>query len=270
MGTRNKRAKDWAIIAYPESLPEGWQEELKKIPCAISPLHDRDTWSKRDELKNPEHKAGELKKPHYHILLKFDGLKCKEQVQEIADLINATSPEIIHSPYGYYRYLTHTDDPDKAQYLEEDIQLLGGYTEPELKESKLTRRQEKRMLMDMTDICRLEMITSLDILQDYICNLNRENPSEEYESMAYLVVKYNGYFAKYTAGISRRIQRNPQKLGVIYADRIYRENLDYAACKQAVRDRAEYMDVPPGYVAKDFGKAALKRLEDLFQRKGNN
>lgn len=49
------RKRNWAFVAYPESLPKNWQEILTQtgLPVAISPLHDKDV--------NPDKT---VKKPH--------------------------------------------------------------------------------------------------------------------------------------------------------------------------------------------------------------
>ena len=46
-------------------------------------LHDKDEYTEVDEQKNPEHKAGTLKEPHWHVVLVFfDGQQ--QQLKYIA------------------------------------------------------------------------------------------------------------------------------------------------------------------------------------------
>lgn len=111
-----KRGRNWAIVVYPESLPENWKEIIKSEPVAISPLHDKDVTAE-----------GELKKPHYHLVLSYNGNKSFEQIDEIARLLHAPIPERINSLTGSVRYLTHMDDPNKYQYDSSDIQVFGGF-----------------------------------------------------------------------------------------------------------------------------------------------
>ena len=56
------KKSSWGFVIYPESSPTNWRDLLIEsgIACAVSPLHDMD-------IDNEE--TGELKKPHYHILL---------------------------------------------------------------------------------------------------------------------------------------------------------------------------------------------------------
>lgn len=115
----DKRARNWAFIAYPESLPDGWMDTLSDyhIPAFISPLHNQDC--------NLE---GEKKKEHYHIMLMFQGKKSLEQVKMITDSLNATIPQMVSDLRGYARYLIHLDETDdkKYHYEQKDVISLAG------------------------------------------------------------------------------------------------------------------------------------------------
>lgn len=111
------RTRNYATVVYPESAPTDWFRiagELK-IPMFISPLHDKDL--------NP---TGEPKKPHYHVMIMFEGVKTKEQAAEVFDQIGGVGCEIVQSVRGYARYLCHLDNPDKAQYNVDDVRCFGG------------------------------------------------------------------------------------------------------------------------------------------------
>ena len=85
------RTRNYATVVYPESAPPDWLAiagELK-IPCFISPLHDKDL--------NP---TGEQKKPHHHVMIMFEGVKTREQVAEIFDQIGGVGVEVIQSVRG--------------------------------------------------------------------------------------------------------------------------------------------------------------------------
>lgn len=111
------RTRNYATVVYPESAPENWQAILNEhmVPAFISPLHDSDV----DPLNQP-------KKPHYHVVIMFDGPKTREQAQEIFKSINGVGVEVIQSIRGYARYLCHLDNPEKAQYRQEDVRCLCG------------------------------------------------------------------------------------------------------------------------------------------------
>lgn len=114
----NKRFRNYVGIGYPESLKNGWIDILENthIKTLISPLHDKDF----DE-------NGELKKPHYHIILIFENKKSFKQVQEIFNAINAFQKiEAVHSLKGQARYLCHLDNAKKHKYDINDVKALNG------------------------------------------------------------------------------------------------------------------------------------------------
>lgn len=112
-----KKARNWAFIMYPDSVPENWREILIGFhtDMLISPLHDKDV--------NPD---GELKKAHWHVVVKFVGGGVRQtQVQAIADAVNASRVKPVTSLRAYARYLCHLDNPEKAQYDPTAVEVLG-------------------------------------------------------------------------------------------------------------------------------------------------
>lgn len=109
------RTRNFATVVYPESAPEDWKEILFShcVPAFISPLHDKDV--------NP---TGEPKKPHYHVMLMFEGKKSVAQVEEIFSSINGVGCEVVKSVRGYARYLCHLDNPEKYQYDTSEVTCL--------------------------------------------------------------------------------------------------------------------------------------------------
>lgn len=154
------RTRNFATVVYPDSAPGNWQEILVQqfIPAFISPLHDRDI--------NP---TGEVKKPHYHVMLMFDGVKTREQAQEVFSKINGVGCEIVQSVRGYARYLCHLDNPEKAQYKQEDVRALYGadYT----KTIGLVTDKYKA-IGEMIDYCEEHDIVSYSELLTY-CRMER-------------------------------------------------------------------------------------------------
>lgn len=111
------RTRTWTGVVYPESAPENWRELINEMhfPWVESPLHDKDKTA-----------AGDVKKPHYHILFMFDGVKSYEQVKAIMDAVKGPIPERCHNAKALVRYMAHLDDPNKAQYSVSDIVAHGG------------------------------------------------------------------------------------------------------------------------------------------------
>lgn len=112
------KKKYWAFVLYLESAPENWKEllQLRGIPICISPYHDKD--------KNPD---GTPKKPHYHIILCFPNTTTYNNVKNITDSLNQPIPISLDAVKGYFRYLTHKDNPEKYQYNENEIECLNGF-----------------------------------------------------------------------------------------------------------------------------------------------
>jgi hypothetical protein len=81
----------------------------------ISPLHDKDF-----------NADGEIKKPHWHVILCFNGLKSYEQIVDLTSQLNATAPQDCKDVRSYARYLCHLDNPEKAQYEISEVECLGG------------------------------------------------------------------------------------------------------------------------------------------------
>lgn len=147
------RSSKWTFIAYPDSVPDNWLEILKsyRIPMAISPLHDKDL--------NP---TGDEKKAHWHIMLDFPTLKSYKQVYEITQEVNATIPQVIHSPIGMVRYFIHMDNPEKHQYDWSDITVYNGfdiskydaYTDSEIDSfiSDITQFIDDNQIMEYSDL----------------------------------------------------------------------------------------------------------------------
>lgn len=111
------RTRNFACVVYPDSAPENWRDIIvqSKIPVFISPLHDNDV--------NPDN---EPKKPHYHVLAMYDGVKTQDQAREFFESFGGVGCEIVNSIRGYSRYLCHLDNPEKAQYNIDDVVAFAG------------------------------------------------------------------------------------------------------------------------------------------------
>lgn len=153
MAEKNVKKRNWAFVLYPESAPADWRELLQKtgLPCAISPLHDKDV-----------NATGEPKKPHYHVMVFYQGPTSYNVVKRLTDGLNQPIPQVVEQVRGYYRYLTHMDNPEKAQYSAAEIQTLNGFD-----------------IMDFVEMSKSEVTKVLRALVDYI----RENDLLEYADL---------------------------------------------------------------------------------------
>ena len=156
MAGSKKRTRLWWFVIYPESLPENWKEILLDLNVYgfVSPLH-------RDDIDGD----GKPKKPHYHVLLNFSGVKSYEQVKEISDSLNGASPQYPNDWRGACRYLCHLDSPHKAQYKIEEVIKLGGGEDYEVVIGLVSDKY--RYIGEMMDFVRDNDVRSFAVLFDY-------------------------------------------------------------------------------------------------------
>lgn len=154
---KNVKKKYWAFVLYLESAPENWKEilQLRGIPVCISPYHDKDV--------NPD---GTAKKPHYHIILCFPNTTTYNNVKSITDSLNQPIPISLDAVNGYYRYLTHKDNPEKYQYSPEDIETLNGFSIDDFVE--LTYTQVKTICIYLQQLIIDNNILEYSDLLDYL------------------------------------------------------------------------------------------------------
>lgn len=122
MAEKVVKKRNWAFVAYPESLPKDWIEQLRLtgLKTAISPLHDKDVYEDGEQKGLP-------KKPHYHIIVCYEGPVTANNVGNMTKRLNSTIPIPLDQVRGMYRYLTHEDNPEKVQYSKSAIQTLNGF-----------------------------------------------------------------------------------------------------------------------------------------------
>lgn len=136
-----------------------WVEQLKQggLKCAISPLHDKD--------ENPDKTP---KKAHYHVIVCYEGPTTYNNVKRLTESLNQPIPQPLEQVRGYYRYLTHEDNPEKFQYSKADIQTINGFDIREYVE--LTRTDVIRLMKEVQQFIRDNDITEyarlMDILKD--------------------------------------------------------------------------------------------------------
>jgi len=148
------KKRNWAFVAYPESAPSEFFEQLKisGLPMAVSPLHDRDFEA---DGRTP-------KKPHWHILLTYPGPTTYNAVKTFTAKFNSPGPIPLEAVRGYYRYLTHKDNPEKAQYPESQITCFNGFS-----------------IYDFVEITRSEV----DAIKGQLVSLIREQGIVEYADL---------------------------------------------------------------------------------------
>lgn len=122
------KSKYFCAILYPSSSTYDVDKVIKSLAkehltFAVSPIHDKDV----DEDGSP-------KKAHYHLLLAYTSATTLNNI--IGWFKTCGMPEsdlhsvrVCASAVGYYRYLTHKDNPEKAQYADKDIRIFNDFDE---------------------------------------------------------------------------------------------------------------------------------------------
>lgn len=168
------RSRNWAFLIYQEDLKCSFSECLKKLTelgvcMAISPLHIPDS---------------ECKKPHYHCLMAFDGVKSGDTLSELNNMVtglpfdwsfcsNRQCPYFfqVNALGNYFRYLVHLDNREKQQFSgfsvcaypaiqDNSIILLGGFNPRDYLERNMAVDTDSQIL----EIILNNGITSLNEL----------------------------------------------------------------------------------------------------------
>ena len=163
MATKSIKKRNWAFVLYPESAPDNWKDLLQQsgLPAVISPLHDKD--------KDP---TGEPKKAHYHIILTYPGPTTYNAVKSFTDRLNQPIPQPLESVQGYYRYLTHEDNPDKYQYDKSDIVPVNGFDIHDYIE--MSKTEAMKIIKDIQQVIITVDIREYSDLLDYLLEVNQE------------------------------------------------------------------------------------------------
>lgn len=117
------KSKYFCSVLYPGSTTYDTDKVIKALAeehltFAVSPIHDRDV----DD-------DGSLKKGHYHLLLAYSSATTLNNIRGWFKVCGMPECElhsvrVCASGVGYYRYLTHKDNPEKVQYNDNDIRVF--------------------------------------------------------------------------------------------------------------------------------------------------
>lgn len=165
------KKRNWAFVLYPESAPADWFERLKQsgLMGAISPLHDKDI--------DPD---GNVKKAHYHIILVYGNTTTYNNVKALTESLHQPIPQALEQIRGYYRYLTHMDNPEKYQYDPKDIRTFGGFDISdfvEMTKSEVTKHIKEihqfirdNNIVEYSDLC--DMLIDAELVELYEVSVN--------------------------------------------------------------------------------------------------
>lgn len=163
-----ERVRCWMLVFYPDSAPADWADQISgvHIPVWVSPLHDKDVWTAEDERKNQAHKAGQPKKPHYHLVAQYpEKVDRAEFLGDFGFLNGPENVKHVKSLISMVRYLAHRDDPDKAQYDRAAVRTFGGADAGLMDELGTHERHE--ILRSMRKYIREHNVLYFDEFVDY-------------------------------------------------------------------------------------------------------
>ena len=188
------RAKNYALVVYPEDLPadlqvdDKWIDVLKNTghKLVVSPYHNKDV--------NPD---GSKKKPHYHVLLQ--GGRLWIRFVDLKDLVKndfkgkgVAVPQKCSNTDGLKRYMTHIDNPDKYQYSKNDIRCFNGADVENA--YKISETGKKLAIYDILKFVREhEEISDYNQLMDYAMDLKTDGDSTWFDillSNSWVVERY--------------------------------------------------------------------------------
>ena len=161
MAERNT-GKGWLTEIYPESELPNWRDILSYMgmQAVIGPLHEFDV-----------NADGSPKKPHYHVLLLWDGPTTYNNAKNVVKAINGVGCLKCITIRGSVRYFCHMDNPEKYQYSPDGYRQIGGV---DIQKIIMSESDEDLMLCEIFDFIDENAIISYKGLIDY-CRLHKDD-----------------------------------------------------------------------------------------------
>lgn len=139
------RSRNFALLLYPEDPTHtACIEKLEQGGYNYAAiLHDKDTWSANDSDFDPDkHTDGELKKEHFHVVIKFQNPKYDTGLASELGIARNYIRDIKNLDKALL-YLVHEGYPDKYQY---DIDEVAGSLKVNLQKLLLDEDEGSRVL----------------------------------------------------------------------------------------------------------------------------
>lgn len=164
-----KKSKYFCCILYPDSTTYDVDNVIKSLAeehltFAVSPIHDRDI---EDD--------GSLKKAHYHLLLAYSSATTLNNLRYWLNACGMPesdlhSVRVCASGVGYFRYLTHKDNPEKVQYADKDIRIFNDSDELFKKFSKTSSEKIDDLARIFQIVDELNTISFHSLIQYLMLN----------------------------------------------------------------------------------------------------
>jgi hypothetical protein len=163
------KSKYFCAILYPDSTTYDTDLIIKALAdehltFAVSPIHNSDF----DDDGSP-------KKAHYHLLLAYSSATTLNNIRAWFKVCGMPTSElhsvrVCASGVGYYRYLTHKDDADKAQYNDNDIRIFNDSDDLFKKFSKTASEKIDDLVRIFQIVDELETISFHSLVQYLMLN----------------------------------------------------------------------------------------------------
>lgn len=129
MGTRKvTKARSFAFIIYPDSLPDGWDDRLIRlgIPMAISPLHDKDKSERLSDARIIDEARRRLD-DKYKDLLPFDrGVAIQQDMPQMIATIKTEQDNLPKFKKAHYHVLYVAPNPVTTDSVRKKLQRALG------------------------------------------------------------------------------------------------------------------------------------------------
>lgn len=163
------KSKYFCAVLYPDSTAYDTEKVIKALAeehltFAVSPIHDRDV----DD-------DGSIKKGHYHLLVAYASATTLNNIRGWFNACGMPESElhsvrVCASGVGYYRYLTHKDNPEKAQYNDNDVRVFNDSNELFKKFSKTSAEKIDDLVRIFQIVDELNTISFHTLIQYLILN----------------------------------------------------------------------------------------------------
>ena len=163
------KSKYFCAILYPSSTTYDVDNVIKALASenltfAVSPIHDKDF---EDD--------GSPKKAHYHLLLAYSSATTLNNIRSWLKICGMPesdlhSVRVCASAVGYFRYLTHKDNPQKAQYADKDIRIFNDFDEIFKKFANTESDKIDKLVRIFQIVDELKTISFHDLIQYLMLN----------------------------------------------------------------------------------------------------
>lgn len=174
MKVQKNKARNFAFILYPESIPSDWKDRLETLGVcmAISPLHDKD----KSNIEGQEYK-----KQHYHVIyiaknpVTVESIRLK--IKRCLGVSAVNHVEIVDNVEYMYLYLTHESKDAIAKhkhvYSRADITLLNDFDIDRY--VTLDDAQKRDLRLTLTELIAKNHLVNVAHLMDYVADHGAEH-----------------------------------------------------------------------------------------------